>query len=126
MLWLFCTVSKKPPINILRWFFANLRWEKIPLASICVDEDGALAGSSAFATFIRDEEQLNLETMGGYAYFFNGKVERPHLTLVERAIYMLLNEGAPSKDWCFTIEHSMEVYRVTYQSEIKGSPHYAW
>jgi hypothetical protein len=24
MLWLFCTSSKKPPVHILRWFFANL------------------------------------------------------------------------------------------------------
>jgi hypothetical protein len=24
-LWLFCTASKKPPLHILQWFFANLR-----------------------------------------------------------------------------------------------------
>jgi hypothetical protein len=125
MLWLFCTASKKPPVHILRWFFANLRREKITLANIRVDEDGALAGSSAFATFLRDEEQLNLETTGGYASFLNGKVERPNRTLAERARCMLINDGAPSKDWCFAIEHSAELYRVTYHSAIKCSPHSA-
>jgi hypothetical protein len=55
MLWLFCTSSKKPPIHILRWFFANLRREKRTLANIHVDENGALASSAAFATYLRDE-----------------------------------------------------------------------
>jgi hypothetical protein len=67
MLCLFCTSSKKPPIHILRWFFANLRREKRSLANIRVDEDGALDRSAAFVTYLRDEKQLNLETTGGYA-----------------------------------------------------------
>jgi hypothetical protein len=104
MLWLFCTSSKKPPIHILRWFFTNLRREKRTLANICVDEDGALAGSTAFATYLRDEEQLNLETMGGYASFLDGKVERPNRTLAERAQCMLINAGAPAQDWCYATE----------------------
>jgi hypothetical protein len=36
------------------------------LSNIRVDGDGALAGSAAFATYLRDEEQMNLETTGGY------------------------------------------------------------
>jgi hypothetical protein len=103
-----------------------LRREKRTLTNICVDEDGALAGSSSFATFLRDEEQLNLETTGGYASFINGKVERPNRTLAERARCMLLNAGAPSKDWCFTIEQSAEVYQVTCHYAIKRPPHFAW
>jgi hypothetical protein len=50
MLWLFCTSSKKPPMHILRWFFANLRREKRMLANIRVDEDGDMAGSASFTT----------------------------------------------------------------------------
>jgi hypothetical protein len=99
MLWIFCTASKKPPVHIFRWFFSNLRRENITLVDICVDEDGALAGSSAFATFLRDEEQLNLETTGDYALFLNGKVERPNRTLADCAGCMLLNAGAPYKYW---------------------------
>jgi hypothetical protein len=78
MLWIFCTSSKKPPVHILGWFFANLRRENRTLVNISVDEDGALDGSSAFTTFLRDEEQLNLETASVYASFLNGKVERPN------------------------------------------------
>jgi hypothetical protein len=110
MLWLFCTARKKPPVHILRWFFANLGREKHILANIRVGEDGALARSSAFATFIQDEEHLNINTTGGYASFFNGKVERPYRTLAERARCMLINAGASKKDWCFATEHAGEIY----------------
>jgi hypothetical protein len=34
MLWLFCTASKKPPIHIIWWFFANLRRDKYTLVNI--------------------------------------------------------------------------------------------
>jgi hypothetical protein len=126
MIWIFCTVHKKPPIHVLRWFFANLRREKRTLASIRVDEDGALTESSAFAIFLRDEEHLNFETTGGSASFLNGKVERPNRTLAESTSCMLLNAGYPSKAWLCAIEHYVEVNRVTYQYAIKCSPHYAW
>jgi hypothetical protein len=43
--WLFCTASKKPPIHILWWIIAQLRRVNRKLVRICVDEDGALAGS---------------------------------------------------------------------------------
>jgi hypothetical protein len=121
MIWLFCTARKKPLIHILRWFFANLHREKLSLANIRVDEDG-----SAFATFIRDKDQLNLETTGGYTSFLNGKVERPNRTLAERARYMILDSGALKQDWCFATEHAGEIYRVTYHSDIGCSQHFAW
>jgi hypothetical protein len=95
MLWIFCTSSKKPPIHILKWFFANLRREPRALANIRVDEDGALSWSAAFATYLRDDEQLNLQTTGGYASFLNGKVERPNRTLADRARCLLLNAAPP-------------------------------
>jgi hypothetical protein len=125
-LWVFCTSSKKSPIHILRWFIANLRQEKIPLANIHVDEDGTLARSTAFDTFIRDEAQLNLETTGSYASFLNGKVERPNCTLAERSNCMILNAGAPAMNWCSTTEHDADIYRVTWNSVIKCSPHFTW
>jgi hypothetical protein len=64
--------------------------------------------------------------MGGYAYFLNGKVERPNRTLAERARCMLLNDDAPKQDWCFATEHAGEIYCVTYHSAIDFSPHFDW
>jgi hypothetical protein len=89
-LWVFLTSSKKLPIHILHWFIANLRREKRLLTNICVNEDGALARSTVFTTFIHDEAKLNQETTNGYASFLNGNVELPNRTLEERALCMLL------------------------------------
>jgi hypothetical protein len=126
IIWLFFTARKKPPINFLRWFFANLSRDFFSFANIRVDAECALARSSAFTTFIKDEEQLNLETTGGYASFINGEVERPNHTLAERARCMLLNAGSPKMDWCFGTQHAGEIYRITYHSAIGCSPHFAW
>jgi hypothetical protein len=126
ILWLFCMDSKKPPLHILRWLFANLLREDRHLVNIRVNEDGALARSSTFTTFLRDEEQLNLETTSGYASFLNGKVEHPNRTLTERARCMLINDGASPMDWYYAIEHAGEIYCVTYHSVIGCSPHFFW
>jgi hypothetical protein len=122
-IWLFCTESKKPPIHMLRWFIANLHREDHTLARIRVNEDGALEGSTAFASFIRDEAQLNLETTGGCASFLNVRVERPNRILAERARCVLLNAGAPSMDWCYATEHAADTYRITLNFALKCSPH---
>jgi hypothetical protein len=115
MLWVFCTGSKKPPMQLHR--------EERTLARIHVDEDGALSGSYRFCTFFRDEAKLNLETTGGYSSFLNGKVERPNQTPTDRVRCMLINAAAPKKDWCFSVEHAADVYRVTLHSTLKRS-HY--
>jgi hypothetical protein len=60
MVCIFCTSSKKLPIHILRWLFTNLIREKRTLESICLDEDGAHDGSKTFATYLHDEEHMNL------------------------------------------------------------------
>jgi hypothetical protein len=84
--WLFCTTIKKPPLHILRWFFTSIRRENRHLVHICVDEDGALPGSTAFCKYIRDEEALNIETTGCYASYLNVKIERPNRTIAERVL----------------------------------------
>jgi hypothetical protein len=77
------------------------------------DEDGALARSAAFTTYLRDDEQLNLETTGDH-------------TLSDRACRILINAAAPPKDWCYTNEQAADIYHATYHSAIKCSPHVAW
>jgi hypothetical protein len=79
--WLFCTSSKKPLLHNLWWFFAKIRHEKHALAPIQVDEDEALAKSTAYCKFIRDEDALLLDTICGYASYLNGKIEHPNRTI---------------------------------------------
>jgi hypothetical protein len=125
-IWIFCTASKKPPINIRWWFNVNLRREHHTLAHIHIDEELALADSTAFDSFIRDEAQLNLETTRGYSSFLNGYTERPTRKLAKRSRCVLLNTGAPANDWCYVMEHATDIYRITLYSALKFFPHIAW
>jgi hypothetical protein len=59
-IWLICTASKKPLINILQWFIVNLRCEDRTLAHIRFDEDRSLTGSTAFTSFIHDDVDKTL------------------------------------------------------------------
>jgi hypothetical protein len=125
-LWLFCTSSKKPPIRIICWFFTQLRCEQRTLATVCVDEDGSLARSSLFCTFIRDEAKLGLDTTGGYASYINVKVERPNRTVANKVRCMLLNSDRPLSHWCYAAEASAGIYRCTHHSAIHMNPHETW
>jgi hypothetical protein len=98
--WVFCTTSKEPPIHILRWFFVQLHLEGSQLAHVHVDEDRALARSSLFCTFIRDEANLGIDTTFGHASYMNGKVERPNRTLADNTRCMSYSSDRPPTNWC--------------------------
>jgi hypothetical protein len=116
-LWVFCTASNTIPLHILRWFFSNLRRERVQ-----VDKDGALIGSSAFCHYILDEEGLILEHTGCYASYLNGKVEPPNQTIAERARCVIMNVDRPKIDWCYAVEHCADLYFVSLHSVIYMSP----
>ena len=48
LLWLFCTASKRPPLEILEYFLAMLQKEGHTVKTIHVDEDGSLARIAEF------------------------------------------------------------------------------
>jgi hypothetical protein len=99
MLWIFCTSSKKQSIHIPKCVFANLRQEQWTLANIHVDEDGALDRSADFTTYLCDDEQLNLQTTGGYATFSVAKSSNliTHSLLV-RIVCLSMHLPLPSID----------------------------
>jgi hypothetical protein len=74
MLWNFPTASKSAPISILEYFFNMLEKEDVVIKCVRVDEDGALAKSSEFTTFLTNCN-ITMETTGGHASFLNGKIE---------------------------------------------------
>jgi hypothetical protein len=125
MLWAFPTASKGAPIDILDYFFCLLEKENVVICSVRVDEDGALANSSDFTSFLT-RHHITMETTGGYASFLNGKVERPHRTLASMVRAMLLNSGLPTSLWCYAAETAADVYRYTYHSALGKTPYEAW
>jgi hypothetical protein len=39
---------------------------------------------------------------------------------------MFITAASPPKDGCYASEHAADIYRATYHSAIKCSPHFAW
>ena len=66
------SISKRPPLDILKFLVTTLRNQDNKVAFIRVDEDGALSRSSEF---MRRFHNMNIivQTTGGYAYSLNGK-----------------------------------------------------
>jgi hypothetical protein len=125
MLWVFPTASKGHPLDILDYIFTMLQRDGVTILCVRVDEDGALANSSEFATFLT-QCFINMETTGGYASFLNGKIERPHRTLANMDRAMLLNSGLPPNLWCYAAETAADVYRYTHHSVLDMTPYEAW
>ena len=126
ILWTFPSSSKRAPLHILRYFFTMLSKDGVTCKTVRIDEDGALARSSEFTTFLRDEAHVTMETTGGYSSFLNGKAERPHRTLANMVRCMLLNSGHKKDKWCYASETAGEIYRYTYHKSIDTSPYFAW
>jgi len=64
-LWNFPTASKRPPLFIVDYFLSQLQKENVSVNSIRVDEDGALAKSAEFTSFIASRN-ITLDTTGLY------------------------------------------------------------
>jgi hypothetical protein len=118
MLWSFPTASKRPPIQILDFFFTMLQHDSIIIQAIWVDEDGALANSTEFCDFLV-ECHISLDTTSGYASFLNGEIERPHRTIANMVHAMILNSGLPDTLWCYAAKTATDIYRYTYHSALK-------
>jgi len=125
MLWNFPTASKSAPISILEYFFNMLEKEDVVIKCVHVDEDGALAKSSEFTTFLTTHN-ITMETTGGHASFLNGKIEPPHRTIANMVRAMLLNSGLPKTLCCYAAETAADVYHYTYHKALDKTPHEAW
>jgi len=125
MLWLFCSSSKRAPIQTLEYFFRLLHLDNKPPKTIRVDEDGALARNFEFNKLLL-QQTLTLETTGGYASFLNGKVERPNRTIADMTRALYFNAGHSPDKWCYAAETAADIYRFTLHSALGMSPYEAW
>jgi hypothetical protein len=125
MLWLFCTVNKRPPLKILDYFLSTLTKENKTIHTIRVDEDGAFARNYEFTEFLL-RHKINLETTGGHASFLNGKVEQPNRTIADMVRALYFNAGHSPDKWCYAAETAADIYHFTLHSALDMSPYEAW
>jgi hypothetical protein len=106
-------------------FFYIMQREGCTIKTIRVDKDGPLARNTAFTSYILDNN-ITMDTTGGYSSFLNGKVECPHQTISQLVRAMLLNSGHPPSTWCYCAENATDIYQYTYHSALHTSPYEAW
>ena len=82
--------SKRPPLDILKILVAALRNQDNKAAFVRVYEYGALARSSEFMNTCHNMNII-VNTIGGYAYYINGKSESHNKTLANITRALLLN-----------------------------------
>ena len=103
-LWQFPTYQKRPPLDIVNFFLAQLKIMGREVQHIRTDCGGELAGSSAFCTMVKNKFAVGLERTGKYSSWFNGKAERH----VQIACNMLrlgqIDHGLGDELWCCKYE----------------------
>jgi len=109
----------------VQYFFKIIQKENKTPKTIRVDEDGALARNFEF-TKILLQNNLTMDTTGGYASLLNGNVERPHRTIADMIRALYFNAGHSPDKWCFAAETAADIYRLTLHSALGISPHKAW
>jgi hypothetical protein len=121
----FPTRSKRPPINIFRWFISVLRSMGKKPVFIRVDEGGELARSRDFC-FLLQELGLILQTTGGYASSLNGKSEITHRLTKNMVRSMLQSRGHQDDKWCFAYSYAIWLLRRLLNRRVSKTPYEAW
>ena len=92
------------------------------VAFIRFDEDGAPARSSKF---VKKCHNMNIivQTIGGDAYFINGRIESPNKTLDNITRDILLNSSHKKELWCFAYQYAIWIYHLN-ENILRGGVHY--
>ena len=104
LLWLFCTASKRPPLEIVEYFLVVLEKKGHTVKTIYVDEDGSLARSVEFTAMLI-KHSITLDTTGGYNAWLNGRFERANRTISKMTRAFLINSGHSDDKWCFDLSN---------------------
>ena len=85
-------ISKRPPLDTLKFIVTILRNKDKKVAFIQVDEDGALTISSEC---MKKYHNMNIivQNIGGDTYYINGKCESPNKKFDNITRYILLNSS---------------------------------
>ena len=108
--WIFLSRNKRPPLDILSYFISILKKENRSIRYIRVDEDKALANSTAFCKLLL-QHNITLQTTGGYASSLNGKSESLNKVAKHTVSTILSSTNMDPMFWCFAISHGNNIIR---------------
>jgi len=108
--WIFLSRNKRPPLDVITFFISILKKEHRTIRYIRVDEDGALAQSTAFCKLLL-LHTITLQTTGGYASSLNGKSESLNKVAKYTVSSILASTRMDPMFWCFALSHGNNVIR---------------
>ncbi len=121
--WVFLTVSKDPPLDILRSF---MRRFALATGLVRTDQGGELAGCGAFRDMMLAEFGYVVEPTGADSPSQNGGVEIYNNTLVVKVRTLLYGSGLPAKFWSAALLHVAYLHNLLVHSAIHKTPYEAW
>ena len=121
-LWVFCTPSKRPPIDIMRFFLRQIQKDGKQVQFIRSDEGGEVIKSEDFCQMLLKEFQITAQTTGGYSSWINGKSERHNQTINNMTRTALYDSGLKTSLWCFALESMADTYNARVHSATNEQP----
>ena len=122
----FNTPGKRPPLDTVGYFLQQLKMIERPVLNIRTDLGGELARSSKFCDLLVKEFQCCLQTTSRYSSWINNKSEQHIRTLENIGRKLRADANLPLKLWCFSTEHTCDIYGALIHSSTNKSPDYQW
>ena len=121
--WVFLTMTKEPPIDILRPFMT-----KFGIASgvVRTDQGGELARSTAFRSMLLKEFSYVVEPTGADSPSQNGGAEIYNNTLAVKVRTLLYGSGLTARFWSAALLHSVYLYNRLVHSATGITPYEGW
>jgi hypothetical protein len=119
-IWCFLTKSKEPPTDLLDAFFSCFGHELG--GSVCTNQVGKLARSSALSDLLLQKHRYVLEPTGADSPSQNGTVEIYNRKLVVRTRTLLYGSGLPAKYWSSALLHLVYLRNRLVHTTTKRTP----
>ena len=114
--------NKRPPIDIIGYFFSLMKRQKFPCIAARVDEGGELAKSEEFNRFMIEELEMVMQTTGGDSSNLNGMAEAPHKLIKKMTRALLMTAGLSDRFWCFAMQYAVFLIVNTLHTATKRIP----
>ena len=122
-IWVFPTVSKTPPIDLIRGVLQQFP-NHPPGSTIRCDQGGELGRSQALAKLLLEEKHI-LQTTGAFSSSQNGLAEKPNQDLAQTIRCLLQGAGLGSEHWSYALRHAVYLKNRLPHAAIQTSPYEA-
>ena len=119
-IWVFLTKSKDPPIDIIDKFLQ--KFGHAVGGSVCTDQGGELAGSSALLDMVLRNHSYVFEPTSADSPSQNGQEEIYNDKLAVRTHTLLYGAGLPAKYWSSALLHAVYLHNCLVHSVTKHTP----